>query len=129
MKTRFVLLAALALVAGAVAAHSSKAPPGPDMDKVAIILDLNEAQKAEVQKVMKEQHQKIQAEMESRRDSGTRPYREEMQELRRRNVLEMTTKLQGVLTPDQSRKLEALLQLHPGGPGHRVHRSRDEKNM
>jgi hypothetical protein len=58
MKLRVALIAT-ALFASAVALAGPHGGPGPDMDRMAILLDLNDSQKAEVQKILSEQHDKV----------------------------------------------------------------------
>jgi Spy/CpxP family protein refolding chaperone len=118
MKSR-VALVAMALFASAVApaqAHPHGGP-GPDMDRMAILLDLNDTQKAEVQKILEEQHGKLDAVHEQQRAAGTKPTREERVKFHEELKQDMATKLQAVLSPEQMKKFEALMD-HP-----RRHRS------
>ncbi|MET0985899.1 MAG: hypothetical protein ABW034_10875 [Steroidobacteraceae bacterium] len=113
-KTPIALLATAWLAAGiAVADTPPKGPPGPDMDRMAILLDLNESQKTTVQQVLEEQHQKMREAREQNQSSGTRPSREEMQKLHAQMKQDTVTKLQGVLTPEQIKKFEALTDRPP----------------
>src|SRR5262245_25083048 len=117
MKLRVALIAA-ALFAGSVAlagAHEG-GHPGPDMDRMATLLDLNDSQKAEVQKIFDEQHQKLDAKHEELKAAGTKPTREERQKFHEEMKQEMTTKLQSVLTPEQMKKFDALTE-HRGPRG------------
>jgi Spy/CpxP family protein refolding chaperone len=109
MKSR-VALVAMALFASAVAlaqAHPHGAH-GPDMDRMAILLELNDSQKAEVEKIFKEQHDKLDAVHEQARAAGTKPTREERAKFHEELKQDMTTKLQAVLSPEQMKKFEAL---------------------
>ena len=106
MKLRVALIAT-ALFASAVALAGPHGGPGPDMDRMAILLDLNVSQKAELQKIARE---------ERRAAGGEKPSREEREKFHADMKQEMTTKLQAVLTPEQIKKFEAL---HAGG--HRRH--------
>src|SRR6185503_12169963 len=109
MKTRVALIAAAMLASAvALAGPHPGGHQGPDMDRMATLLDLNDSQKAEVQKILDEQHQELQA-------SGTKPTREEREKFHEEMKQEMTTKLQGVLTPEQMKKFDALMD-HPRGP-------------
>jgi hypothetical protein len=85
------------------------------MDRMAVLLDLNDSQKAEVQKILNEQHQKLDAKHEELKAAGTKPTREERQKFHEELKQDMTTKLQGVLTPEQMKKFDALMD-HPRGP-------------
>jgi len=104
------------MLASAVAlAGPHQGPPGPDMDRMAVLLDLNDSQKAEVQKILNEQHEKLEAKHQELHASGTKPTREEREKFHEEMKQEITTKLQGVLTPEQIKKFDALMD-HPRGP-------------
>ncbi|MET0658199.1 MAG: hypothetical protein ABW110_08605 [Steroidobacteraceae bacterium] len=121
-KTPIALFATAWLAAGiAMADTPPKGPPGPDMDRMAILLDLNDSQKTAVQQVLEEQRQKMRTAREQNESSGTRPSREEMQKLHEQMKQQTVTKLQGVLTPEQIKKFEALTDRPP----HRRMRERD----
>lgn len=113
-KTPIALLATAWLATGiALADGPAKGPPGPNMDRMAILLDLDESQKTAVQQVLEEQHQKMRAAREQYKSSGTRPSREEMQQLREQRKQETFAKLQSILTPEQIKKFEALTDRPP----------------
>lgn len=115
MKTRIVLAAAAWLIAGVSLAEppAGGQPHGPDMDRMAILLDLNDGQKAEVQKILEAQHDKMRAAHDAKRSADTRPSREEMLKEHEQMKQETVTKLQSVLTADQIRKFEALTDRPP----------------
>jgi Spy/CpxP family protein refolding chaperone len=116
MKFRVALIAA-AMLASAVAlaqAHDG-GPPGPDMDRMAVLLDLNDSQKAEVQKIFEEQHEKLKAAHDQQHSAGTRPTREERSKFHEEMKQDMTTRLQGVLSADQMKKFAALMDHPPHG--------------
>jgi protein CpxP len=119
MKSRVALIAA-AMLASAVALAHPDGPPGPDMDRMATLLDLNDSQKAEVQKIFTEQHEKLKAAHDQAHSSGTKPTREERARFHEEMKQDMNTRLQAVLTPEQMKKFEALMD-HPRGD-HRWHR-------
>jgi periplasmic protein CpxP/Spy len=127
MKTRVALMAA-ALLASAVALAGPHegGHPGPDMDRMATLLDLNDSQKAEVQKIFNEQHEKLDAKHQELKAAGTKPTREEREKFHEEMKQEMTTKLQGVLTPEQMKKFDALMD-HPRGPHGQGWQHGDEK--
>src|SRR2546429_4753318 len=68
---------ALALLwAGALCAQTPTAPPrnaAAHLDKLATLLDLTDAQKAQVQAVLEAEHAKIRAAHEQAKASGTKP--------------------------------------------------------
>lgn len=119
MKTPVTLLA-LAWLASSVAlaeapATTTASAPGPDMDRMALLLDLDAYQKTEVEKVLKEHHDQVSAAREAAKASGERPSRDEMKAKRDQYQQELHTKLSGVLNETQLKKFDAL---HEGrGPG------------
>ena len=115
-----VTLLTLAWLASSVALAQAPATsaPGPDaqrMDRMALLLDLDAYQKTEVEKILKEHHEKMRTEREAARASGTRPSREEMQARREQSKTELRTRLSGVLNETQLQKFDALRESH--GPG------------
>jgi Spy/CpxP family protein refolding chaperone len=137
MKTKVTLLALAWLASGvAFAADTTTATttpparvaPGPDMDRLALLLDLNAYQKTEVEKILKEQHEQMRTEFEAARASGTRPSRDEMKTKREQAKTELHTKLSAVLDETQLKKFEALHERGPGpGRGFGKH-DRDSKD-
>jgi hypothetical protein len=123
-----VTFVALAWLASSVAlAETPATPVGPPdaaerMDRMALLLDLDSYQKTEVEKILKEHHEKMRSEFEAARASGTRPTREEMQAKREQSQQELHTKLAGVLNETQLKKFDAL---HEGRPGPRFGGKRD----
>ena len=115
MKSRVALIAAAMLASAVALAGPHQGHQGPDMDRMAVLLDLNDSQKAEVQKILNEQHEKLEAKHQELQASGTKPTREEREKFHEEMKQEMTTKLQGVLTPEQIKKFDALMD-HPHGP-------------
>ena len=121
MKFRVALIAAAMLASTVALAHPDHGPPGPDMDRMATLLDLNDSQKAQVQQIFTEQHEKMKAAFDQQRSSGTKPSREERARFHDEMKQEMTTKLQAVLSADQMKKFDALMDQPPGRGGHRWH--------
>ena len=121
MKSRVALIAAAMLASAVALAHPDHGPQGPDMDRMATLLDLNDSQKAEVQKIFDEQHEKLKAVHEQAESSGTKPTREDRAKFHQEMKQEMTTKLQAVLSLEQMKKFEALTDHPPRGAGHRWH--------
>ena len=119
---RWTLALAMAWLTGGLAiadqreGHSSS---GADMDRMAILLDLNDGQKTAVQEVLQQQHDKMHASHEAQHAAGTRPTREEMTKLHEQMKQETVTKLQSVLTPEQIKKFEALTDGPPHSHGGR----------
>lgn len=125
MKTKVTLLAIAWLASGVAFAAADTAPNaphhgmrGPDMDRMALLLDLDAYQKTEVEKILKEHQEQRRAAFEAAKASGTRPSREEMKTLREQSKQELNTKLSGVLNETQMKKLEALRERGPGQGRH-----------
>lgn len=123
MKTKVTLLA-LAWLTSSVALAQAPATPaaGPDssqrMDRLALLLDLDAYQKTELEKVLKEQHEKMRSEREAARASGaSRPSREEMAAKRDQYKQELHTQLSGFLNETQLKKFDALHEGRGFGPG------------
>ena len=125
MKTKVTLLALAWLASGVAFAAAdtttattppARVAPGPDMDRLALLLDLDAYQKTEVEKILKEQHEQMRTAREAARASGTRPSREEMQALREQHKQELQTRLSGVLNETQLKKFDALRE-RGKGPG------------
>jgi Spy/CpxP family protein refolding chaperone len=121
MKSRVALIAAAMLASAVALAHPEHGPQGPDMDRMATLLDLNDSQKAEVQKIFDEQHEKMKAQFEQAQSSGTRPTREERARFHDEMKQEINPSLQAVLSPEQMKKFAALTDHPPRGAGHRWH--------
>ena len=115
MKSRVALIAAALLASAVALAGPHEGPRGPDMDRMAVLLDLNDSQKAEVQKILSEQHDKLKAAHEQAHASGTKPTREQRQKFHEEMKQDLNTKLQAVLSPEQIKKFDALMD-HPRGP-------------
>jgi hypothetical protein len=95
-------------------------PParGNDMERMAILLDLDEYQQAEVERILDEQRSAARAAREAIRESGERPSREDMAARRQQAAESTLSQLQSVLTQEQITKFEVLMQ-QPRGPGRR----------
>jgi Spy/CpxP family protein refolding chaperone len=117
MKLRVALIAG-ALLASAVALAGPHGGHGPDMNRMAILLDLNDTQKAEVQKILDEQHDKLDAVHAQQRAAGTKPTREERVKFHQELKQDTLAKLQGVLTPEQIKKFEVLTERPHRHRGH-----------
>lgn len=117
MKTPVTLLALAWLASSVALAEGPASAPGPDMDRMALLLDLDDYQKTEVEKVLQEHHEQLRAEREAALASGERPSREEMKAKREQYQQELRTKLSGVLNETQLNKFDALTEGRgPGGP-------------
>lgn len=107
MKIRVLMAAVLSLAAGALLAEP---PRGGifDIERLTILLDLDEAQAAEVSRVLEEQRQQMTAFREQAKESQTRPTREQLFALLEQRRAETIDKLRPILTDQQLKKFEVL---------------------
>ena len=119
MTTR-ITLAAIALLAVGSAVAEPPGPHhghrGPDIERLAVLLDLDEGQKVAVKQVLDEQFAQRAAAKQQARDSQTRPSREEWQAQREQAQKETLEKLRGILSDQQLTKFQALTAAAPRGP-------------
>lgn len=108
MNVRVTLIAAAMLASSVALAHPHDGPPGPDLDRMAILLDLSVDQKAQVQQIFEEQHDKMKAAHEQAHSGGAKPSREERRKFHEEMKQDITTRLQAVLSADQMKKFAAL---------------------
>ncbi|HEY2275543.1 MAG TPA: hypothetical protein VGH61_08580 [Steroidobacteraceae bacterium] len=117
MKTAVVALAVL--WAGAVLAGSMG--PGNQashMEKLAILLDLTDAQKPQVATILEGEHAQMKALFEQTKAAGGKPDFQALKAARQQINQDTVTKLSGVLSPAQLKKFQTLQQMHHGF-GHR----------
>ncbi|HVY66857.1 MAG TPA: hypothetical protein VHH11_18740 [Gammaproteobacteria bacterium] len=120
----------VAVLAMAVAAAASAQPAGPpngpphggpgfggplDIDRLAILLDLDPYQKNEVQRVLTAQREAMRAQRQQSAASGQRPTFEQMQAMRQQNEDAIVGQLKTVLSDIQITKLKLLME-PPRGP-------------
>ena len=112
------------LCAGAAYAQTS-APAAPasaeaarHMDNLATLLDLTDAQKAQVQTVLQEQHTKMKESFEQARAAGTKPDWQQMKALHEQLQQETLQKLTPVLSASQLKKFEIIQQAMGHHMGH-----------
>jgi Spy/CpxP family protein refolding chaperone len=134
------LVAVLGMAAAAALAQPPDAPPGPppggpphgpphggpgfagpgNIDRLAILLDLDPYQKNEVQRVLMEKRAAMRTERQQQHASGQRPTFEEMRAKRQQNEDAIVAQLSTVLSDTQITKLKILLEEpRGGGPGPR----------
>ena len=111
MHTRLAVLAVLLLGAGmAMAEPTGPGPRGPDIERLALLLDLDESQKVEVKRILDAQHEQMRAAFDEAKASGERPSREQMRSQREELRASTRAQLQGVLNETQLKKFEALME-------------------
>lgn len=111
MKTRFLALGLLLAMSGVALANRPPPggpPPGFNIDKLEVLLDLDAYQKQEVQKILDAQHEAMRAKREQARSSNTRPSFEEMQKEREAAQAATRTQLAKVLSEQQLKKFDVL---------------------
>jgi Spy/CpxP family protein refolding chaperone len=101
------------------APHGRHGPPGLDIDRLTVLLDLDPYQKQQVAEVLDVQRNAMRAERQANEASGTRPNFADMQARRVEAEQQMITKLTGVLSDAQITKLKVLMEPPGGGPGNR----------
>ncbi|GEM_PF-1237286 len=110
----FVLLAAVNATAEPGPRHDG---PRMDIDKLAVLLDLDDYQKQEVDSILAAKREAAEAKREEFKASGTRPDRETMRAEHEAMRAATRDELAAVLTPSQLEKFELLMEQHrPRGP-------------
>jgi hypothetical protein len=115
------------LCAGAAYAQT---PPPPaqgaaevsrHMDDLATLLDLTDAQKAQVQTILQQQHAKMKESFEQSRASGTKPDWQQMKAMHEQLQQETLQKLAPVLSATQLKKFQVLQKAMNHHMGHMPH--------
>jgi len=114
---------ALAALAAGVALAQAPAPGmhASHMESLAILLDLSDAQKAQVQTILQGEHAQMRALFEQARAAGGKPDFEAMHAAHQQISQDTLTKLSGVLNATQLKKFQTLRQMHAHGFGHAGH--------
>lgn len=109
------------------AAPATKAARGAQMmDNLTVLLDLTDAQRAQVQTILEQQHAEMKAAFDQAKASGTKPDFTQMKAEHDQMQAETIQKLTPVLSATQLKKFEVLEQMEhqhfhhrgppPGGP-------------
>ncbi len=96
--------------------HGPHGPPGLDIDRLTVLLDLDPYQAQQVQQALTDQRNAMRAERQNERAAGTRPSFQEMQARRAQAEQDLIGKLGTVLSDAQITKLKVLLE-PPHGRG------------
>jgi Spy/CpxP family protein refolding chaperone len=121
MKVSVLALAALWSVAALAGAGGGN--QASHMEKLAILLDLTDAQKPQVESILQGEHAQMKALIEQTKAAGGKPDFQALHAARQQINQDTLTKLSGVLSPVQLKKFQTLQQMHhgfghrPGGPG------------
>jgi Spy/CpxP family protein refolding chaperone len=126
MKASLLVVALLwAAAAGAQTADTPSGPPAREspaqrMDHLATLLDLTDAQKPQVEAVLKAEHEKMRAQHEAAQSSGQQPSSEQMKSAHEQLQQETLAKLTPILSAAQLKKFQIIMEHEHGGPaGHR----------
>jgi ribulose bisphosphate carboxylase small subunit len=126
MKATVVTIALLC----AGAAYAQTSPPAPSaaeasrhMEDLATLLDLTNAQKAQVQTILQEQHAKMKESFEQAKASGTKPDWQQMKALHEQLQQETLQKLAPVLSATQLKKFQIIQNAMHHHMGHMAHGS------
>ncbi len=92
------------------------------MEKLAILLDLTDAQKPQVESILQGAHAQMKALFEQSKAAGGKPDFQALHAARQQIDQDTVTKLSGVLSATQLKKFQTLQQMHgfghrAGGPG------------
>jgi hypothetical protein len=113
------VLALAALWAGAaLAGNTAGGNHASHMENLAILLDLTDGQKPQVQTILEGEHAQIKALFEQSKAAGGKPDFQALHAARQQINQDTLTKLSGVLSPVQLKKFQTLQQMHHGF-GHR----------
>src|SRR6478672_6688657 len=95
--------------------HGPHGPAGLDIDRLAVLLDLDPYQKGQVQQALTDQRNAMSAERQTDKAAGTRPSFQDMQARRAQAEQDLVGKLSTVLSDAQITKLKVLLEPPRGG--------------
>jgi len=126
------VLALVLFCATSAAIAQTPPPPSPgqhggaqQLEHLATLLDLTDAQKTQVKIILDAEHAKMRAQFEQSRSSGTRPSPDQMHAAHEQSKADTLQQLTPVLTPAQLKKFQVLMEDEhgpPGGPhGHGPH--------
>jgi hypothetical protein len=110
-----VVVALAALWAGAAFAQGPATESNAEakhMQNLAVLLDLTEAQSAQVQAILEDEHQQMRQAFESAKAAGTKPDWQQMKTLHQQLEQDTITKLTPVLNATQLKKFQVLMQMH-----------------
>ena len=116
MKASVVALAAL--WAGVALAGAGGGNQASHMEKLAVLLDLTDAQKPQVQTILQGAHAQMKTLFEQAKAAGGKPDFQALHAARQQINQDTVTKLSGVLSPLQLKKFQTLQEMHHGF-GHR----------
>ena len=113
MKASVLALAAL-WAGAALAGGPGGGNPGSHMANLALLLDLTDAQKPQVQTILQGEHAQMKALFEQTKAAGGKPDFQALHAAGQQIQQDTLTRLSGVLSPVQLQKFQALQQMHHG---------------
>jgi Spy/CpxP family protein refolding chaperone len=113
MKASVLALAALG-AAAALAQNGGGGNPASHMENLAVLLDLTEAQKPQVESILQGEHAQMKALFDQAKAAGGKPDFQAMHAARTQINQDTLEKLSGVLSPVQLKKFQTLQQMHHG---------------
>jgi hypothetical protein len=125
MRTPVLALALLFAGAAVAQAPATTTPATAEargarmMDNLTVLLDLTDAQKAQVQTILQAEHAEMKANFEQAKASGTKPDWTQMKAQHQQMEQETITKLTPVLSATQLKKFQVLQQMERGHHHHR----------
>ena len=114
MKASVLALAALWAGGALAQGPSAGGNQASHMANLALLLDLTEAQKPQVQTILQAEHAQMKALFEQAKAAGGKPDFQAMHAARTQINQDTVTKLSGVLSQVQLQKFQALQQMHHG---------------
>ncbi len=122
MKASVLALVLLCAAGTALAQTPTSPPPGQhggaqQLERLATLLDLTDAQKTQVKTILDAEHAKMKAQFDQTQASGSRPTFEQMRAAHEQLKADTVQQLTPVLTPAQLKKFQVLMAEEHGPPG------------
>lgn len=119
MNYRALFVIATVLAMGTAVAGGPHHQGGPNIERLAILLDLDDYQAQEVERIMTEHREAAEAKREEFRASGERPDRETIEAHREEMRASLRAELETVLTAEQLEKLDVLHEMRGDRRAHK----------
>ena len=119
MKAPVVALAALWAAVALAQSPGAGGGRASHMENLAVLLDLTDTQKGQVQTILQGEHAQMKAMFEQSKAAGGKPDFQAMHTAHQQIAQDTVTKLSTVLSPTQVKKFQALQQMHHGFGHHR----------
>ena len=116
MKNLALLIVAAMLAMGIAVADEPPHPRGPNIEQLATLLDLDDYQAQELERIMTEHRAAAEAKRDAYRASGERPDRATVEADREQMRESLRAELSTVLTAEQLEKFDALHEMRGNRP-------------